>query len=70
MDICLILVEDNDDKTKYITFAGARRQLFHASTKHQTIYSYKGVFSNTLNWALLPTDVTAGGGESSYVYVN
>ena len=40
------------------------------SSLGRTIYSYKGVFSNTLNWALLPTDVTAGGGESSYVYVN
>lgn len=40
------------------------------SSLGRTIYSYKGVFSNTLNWSLLPTDVTAGGGETSYVYVN
>ena len=38
------------------------------SSLGRTIYSYRGVFSNTLNWQLLPTDVTAV--SSSNVFVN
>jgi hypothetical protein len=36
----------------------------------KTIYSYKGVLTNSLNWALLPTDVVAGVGVSNSVFVN
>ena len=36
------------------------------SSLGRRIYSYRGVFSNTSNWALLPTDVT----PSSGVFVN
>ena len=28
------------------------------SSLGRRVYSYRGVFSNTLNWELLPTDVT------------
>lgn len=37
------------------------------SSLGRTIYSYKGVFSNTLNWALLPTDVTPSGGSFTFI---
>jgi hypothetical protein len=37
------------------------------SSLGRTIYSYKGVFSNTLNWALLPTDVTSSGGSFTFI---
>lgn len=39
------------------------------SSLGRPIYSYRGVFSNTLNWSLLPVDPVIGGGETSYVYV-
>lgn len=39
------------------------------SSMGKTIYSYKGVFSNTLNWQLLPTDVVASTGGNS-VFIN
>ena len=38
------------------------------SSLGRTIYSYRGVFSNTLNWSLLPTDVTAS--ESSFTFIS
>jgi hypothetical protein len=38
------------------------------SSLGRTIYSYRGVFTNTDNWALLPTDVTPN--ETSHVFVN
>jgi hypothetical protein len=39
------------------------------SSMGRTIYSYRGVFSNTLNWQLLPTDVVASTGGNS-VFIN
>lgn len=36
------------------------------SSLGRTIYSYKGVFSNTLNWSLLPVDIT----ESSFTFIS
>jgi len=38
------------------------------SSLGRTVYSYRGAFSNTLNWSLLPTDVTAS--ESSFTFIS
>lgn len=38
------------------------------SSLGRTIYSYNGVFSNTLNWSLLPVDVTPT--ESSFTFIS
>jgi fibronectin-binding autotransporter adhesin len=37
------------------------------SSLGKTVYSYSGVLSNTLNWSLLPVDVTSS--ESSFTFV-